>query len=525
MSDQYITALAIAPSATNTIYAATAGGQLFVTQNDGGTWTEEDTGLPVDSYDQIVSIQVNPTNANEVFIVPGRFPTNVFGPARVWMTTTGGAKVGANNGWTEITGNLPSEDYTNSIAVDWRPATPVLYVATARGVYQSADLGGHWTLFGDGLPNSQVTDLQLDTGLNVLAAATYGRGVWEIQLGAVNSVWTGGGGNANWNTAANWAGDSVPAAGDNLVFPAGAAQMTNSNNLTAGTEFGNIVFGTGGYSLSGNAIELDGTIDGSASAGNTTFNIPVTLEGASSVVTGGVASLITLGQTINTNGYTLSVGGGVGQASFTSAISGAGGLSVDAGNSTVTLSGTNTYGGGTAVTAGTLIVSSARPRCSADRTCSLARASSRPSIRRSARSSPPGPRRAAAASAAKRVSAPAAAAASAPAAARRQSRLPSQATMLCCCIPPAGKDLPRRLPGGPRATLHCSPPRPNPRDWTIRPNGRMSRFRRGTLCWPPTSRDHLRFSIIRANSASSSGVNPHVPRGVANEATERLLPT
>ncbi len=81
LDNQYITALAIAPSNTNVIYAATAGGQLFVTQNNGGTWTEEDTGLPVDSYDQIVSIQVNPTNANEAFIVPGRFPTNVFGPA------------------------------------------------------------------------------------------------------------------------------------------------------------------------------------------------------------------------------------------------------------------------------------------------------------------------------------------------------------------------------------------------------------------------------------------------------------
>ena len=184
LSDQYIAALAIAPSSTNTIYAATADGQLFVTQNNGGSWTEVDTGLPVDSYDQIVSIQVDPTNANEVFIVPGRFPTNVFGAARVWMTTTGGAKVGANNGWTEITGNLPSEDWTNSIAVDWRPATPVLYVATARGVYQSADLGVHWSRFGEGLPNSPVTDLQLDTGLNVLAAATYGRGVWEIELGS-----------------------------------------------------------------------------------------------------------------------------------------------------------------------------------------------------------------------------------------------------------------------------------------------------------------------------------------------------
>ena len=79
LSDQYITAIAIAPSHTSTIYAATAGGQVFVTQNDGGTWTEIDSGLPKDSFDQIVSIQVNPTNANQVFIVPGRFPTNVFG--------------------------------------------------------------------------------------------------------------------------------------------------------------------------------------------------------------------------------------------------------------------------------------------------------------------------------------------------------------------------------------------------------------------------------------------------------------
>ena len=352
LNDQYITALAIAPSSTSTIYAATAGGQLFVTHNNGGTWAEADSGLPVDSFDQIVSIQVDPTNANEAFIVPGVFPTNVFGPARVWMTTSGGTS------WTEITGDLPSEDYTNAIAVDWRPATPLLYVATARGVYQSADLGAHWSLFGETLPNSTVTDLQIDTSLNVLAAATYGRGVWEIDLGPVNSVWTGSGGNANWNTAGDWAGSSVPVAGDNLIFPAGAARLANSNNLTAGTEFGNIVFQTGGYSVSGSAIELNGAIDGSASSGVTAFNIPVTIEGTSSVLAGGTGSLITFGQTINTNGFTLSVGGGPGQATFASAISGSGGLSVNSAAVTVTLSGTNSYSGGTADASGTLIVAS-----------------------------------------------------------------------------------------------------------------------------------------------------------------------
>jgi len=351
-ANQYITALAIAPSQPDTVYAATSDGRVFVTQDDGGPnhtdWTEFDAGLPQDSFDQIVSIQVDPNNANEVFIVPGRFPTNVFGAARVWMTTSGGA-----GGWTEITGDLPSEDWTNSIAVDWRPATPVLYVATARGVYQSADLGVHWSHFGGGLPNSPVTDLQLVPGLNVLAAATYGRGVWEIQLGAINRVWTGQGSNADWSNPNNWAGQSAPVAGDNLIFPAGGAQPANTNDLAAGTALGNVVFQAGGYSVSGNAIELNGSLDGSASSGNTSFNLGVTLTGASSVLTGGPGSDITLSQAIDTNGFTLSVAGG-GQADFTSDISGAGGISV--GGGTVKLSGTNSYGGNTNVIAGTLIV-------------------------------------------------------------------------------------------------------------------------------------------------------------------------
>ena len=38
-------------------------------------------------------------------------------------------------------------DFPNSIAVDWRPATPVLYVAAARGVYASSNLGSSWSRF------------------------------------------------------------------------------------------------------------------------------------------------------------------------------------------------------------------------------------------------------------------------------------------------------------------------------------------------------------------------------------------
>src|SRR5262249_19914185 len=38
-----------------------------------------------------------------------------------------------------------------------------------------------WFRFGNGLPNVLVDDVQLNRKLNILAAGTYGRGLWEIQ--------------------------------------------------------------------------------------------------------------------------------------------------------------------------------------------------------------------------------------------------------------------------------------------------------------------------------------------------------
>ena len=72
-------------------------------------------------------------------------------------------------------------------------------------------------------------------------------------------IWDGGpdGGGVSadnhWTTATNWVGDVAPHAGDDLVFPTGAKQLTATNDFAAGTAFNSLALNVG-YTLAGNGI-------------------------------------------------------------------------------------------------------------------------------------------------------------------------------------------------------------------------------------------------------------------------------
>src|SRR5205823_12653286 len=55
----------------------------------------------------------------------------------------------------------------------------VLLLGGDGGVYRQLD-DGSWTLFGQGLPNSRVSDLHYDATDDVLVVGTLGRGVWTV---------------------------------------------------------------------------------------------------------------------------------------------------------------------------------------------------------------------------------------------------------------------------------------------------------------------------------------------------------
>jgi photosystem II stability/assembly factor-like uncharacterized protein len=169
-----IDSLAISKTAPNTIYAS-AGGDVFVTTNGGSSWTKIDPVASPSTSLEFNSIAIDPTNSQIAYIVAASFG-DITGGAHVWKTTNGGTN------WTSITGNLPNLPVW-SIVIDPQGAgisNDILYIGTDNGVYRSTNAGTTWATFGAGLPNAQVRDLEFNASLGVLAAGTFGRGVWEI---------------------------------------------------------------------------------------------------------------------------------------------------------------------------------------------------------------------------------------------------------------------------------------------------------------------------------------------------------
>lgn len=170
-----------------------------------------------------------------------------------------------------------------------------------------------------------------------------GRGIAGILLAAgflwtggraAAVTWDGGGANGYWTIAANWAGDTNPLAGDNLIFT-GTVRRDNTNDLlasagwmyfpTAATNFS--LYGTG----AGVTLALGGNITnfgiGTKIAMNLTFAATRTI--------------------VVTNGGSLEIAGNIG---------GTGGLNMYGRNHYLTLSGNNTFTGGVNIQSGYVII-------------------------------------------------------------------------------------------------------------------------------------------------------------------------
>ena len=154
----------------------------------------------------------------------------------------------------------------------------------------------------------------------------------ESRITPSTMTWTGAV-SGGWMTAGNWSSDTVPQANDDLVFPAGSANLNVVNNFPANTQFNSITIQAQNYSLTGSPIDVVSGINATYSSGGSNDAINTDLEN-------GVVG-VSAGATLNLEGV----------------ISGSDGLSLSGGG-TLGLSGTNNYTGTTVVGSSTLLVTS-----------------------------------------------------------------------------------------------------------------------------------------------------------------------
>ncbi len=88
----------------------------------------------------------------------------------VFRTSDGGKS------WEDLTANLPLAPVNDIILVDAR-----LVVASDLGVFASDD-GQSWSRVGSGLPTAPIMQLRLEPNSQKLFAATFGRGMFSLDL-------------------------------------------------------------------------------------------------------------------------------------------------------------------------------------------------------------------------------------------------------------------------------------------------------------------------------------------------------
>ncbi len=140
---------------------------------------------------------------------------------------------------------------------------------------------------------------------------------------AATRTWTGTT-SGSWSVASNWGG-TAPVTGDDLVFPSGASNLSNTNDLTENTIINSITISGSGYTLSGNPIILGPGLAGitdSVSSGGNTIALDIRLDATRDIV-------------VTNAGETLTISG---------RIAGVGGINKE-GTGKLVLSGANTFGG------------------------------------------------------------------------------------------------------------------------------------------------------------------------------------
>ena len=149
---------------------------IYRSMDEGFTWIDITANLTFEGA-SLMNIQADPSDGQIFYLMRGSYTTG-----QVLKTMDFG------NSWTDISSDLPKVP-ADDIFVD-TASVGVLFVGNDFGVYRTTNSGGSWSRLGNGFPFVPVIEFSCfnHSGSRLLRAATYGRGVFELDLNQSLSV-------------------------------------------------------------------------------------------------------------------------------------------------------------------------------------------------------------------------------------------------------------------------------------------------------------------------------------------------
>lgn len=160
--------VAESPHEKGVIYTGSDDGFVYVTRDNGNTWTNI---TPAGLQECLINaVEVSPHDKATVYIATTRYKFNDHTPGLYKSADYGKT-------WTKIINGIPANAFTRVVRED-EERKDLLFAGTELGLFISFDGGKEWSAFQSNLPVTPITDLRIHKG--DLIAATSGRSFWIL---------------------------------------------------------------------------------------------------------------------------------------------------------------------------------------------------------------------------------------------------------------------------------------------------------------------------------------------------------
>ena len=161
----------------NTLYRSSTKGQIFI---------------PIQSFQgEITSIFIDEDDANQVYVTTSFYLVtinSIIGTSPNFnLQDTIDDKGLFRIVYSEETNSAQTEDLTLNLSKDLgyftsvkQPQDPLntIFLGTSLGVFMINDEMTEWELYGNNMPTTPISDMEINLQEEVLIASTYGRGIW-----------------------------------------------------------------------------------------------------------------------------------------------------------------------------------------------------------------------------------------------------------------------------------------------------------------------------------------------------------